>query len=185
MNGMDSPERPVGSVADAPEVLERQNGGPRASPNETDRRLGVGGPGIAPDPHLGYLCLGDPHGDQHRSVRRHHGTARPESGYCRSPGDKTTDLLFSSHVVQNKVEEALPAKAKTIVTPIVNELHGYVYGLALKVFESPSSATCGTCSTGTPTKQSSMSSRVNSRSLQRRSRRAGRSSSISLPPSIR
>ncbi len=50
---------------------------------------------------------------------------------------RTTDLLFSSHIVQNKVEEALPAKAKTIVTPIVNELHSYVYGLALKVFESP------------------------------------------------
>ncbi len=50
---------------------------------------------------------------------------------------KTTDLLFSSHVVQNKVEDALPAKAKTIVTPIVNELHSYMYGLALKFFESP------------------------------------------------
>ena len=50
---------------------------------------------------------------------------------------KTTDLLFSSHVVRNKVEDALPAKAKTIVTPIVNQLHSYAYGLALKFFESP------------------------------------------------
>ena len=32
---------------------------------------------------------------------------------------------------------ALPAAAKPIVTPIVSEVHSYVYGLALKVFESP------------------------------------------------
>ncbi len=50
---------------------------------------------------------------------------------------KATDELFSTHIVQNKVTAALPAKAKPIVTPIVNEVHSYVYGLALKVFESP------------------------------------------------
>ena len=50
---------------------------------------------------------------------------------------KTTDELFSSHVVQNKIADALPKAAKTIVTPIVSELHNYVYGLALKFFESP------------------------------------------------
>jgi hypothetical protein len=50
---------------------------------------------------------------------------------------KATDELFSTHIVQNKVTAALPAKAKPIVTPIVSEVHSYVYGLALKVFESP------------------------------------------------
>ncbi len=50
---------------------------------------------------------------------------------------KATDELFSTHIVQNKVTAALPAKAKPIVTPIVAQVHNYVYGLALKVFESP------------------------------------------------
>ena len=50
---------------------------------------------------------------------------------------KATDELFSTGIVQKKVTAALPAKAKPIVTPIVNEVHSYVYGLALKVFESP------------------------------------------------
>ena len=50
---------------------------------------------------------------------------------------KATNELFSTHTVQNKVTAALPPKAKPIVTPIVAEVHGYVYGLALKVFESP------------------------------------------------
>jgi hypothetical protein len=50
---------------------------------------------------------------------------------------KATDELFSTHYVQNKVTEVLPAKAKPIVTPIVSEVENYVYGLALKVFESP------------------------------------------------
>jgi len=50
---------------------------------------------------------------------------------------KATDELFSTHIVQNKVTAALPPKAKPIVTPIVAQVHNYVYGLALKVFESP------------------------------------------------
>jgi hypothetical protein len=50
---------------------------------------------------------------------------------------KATDELFSTHIVQEKVTAALPAKAKPIVTPIVAQVHNYVYGLALKVFESP------------------------------------------------
>jgi hypothetical protein len=50
---------------------------------------------------------------------------------------KATDALFSTHVVQKKVTAALPPKAKPIVTPIVNEVHSYVEGLALKFFESP------------------------------------------------
>ena len=50
---------------------------------------------------------------------------------------KATDELFSTHIVQNKVTAALPAKAKPIVTPIVNQVHNYVYGLALQVFQSP------------------------------------------------
>jgi len=51
--------------------------------------------------------------------------------------EKATDELFSTHVVQDKVAAALPAKAKPIVTPIVAQVHNYVYGLALKVFSSP------------------------------------------------
>src|ERR1039458_571320 len=50
---------------------------------------------------------------------------------------RATDELFSTHIVQNKVTAALPAKAKPIVAPIVSQVHNYVYGLALKVFESP------------------------------------------------
>jgi hypothetical protein len=51
--------------------------------------------------------------------------------------EKATDALFSTHIVQNKVTAALPPKAKPIVTPIVNQVHSYVEGLALKFFESP------------------------------------------------
>jgi hypothetical protein len=51
---------------------------------------------------------------------------------------KSTDELFSSHVVENKVTAALPTKAKPLVQPLVTQLHSYVYNnLALKVFESP------------------------------------------------
>ncbi len=50
---------------------------------------------------------------------------------------RATDALFSTHVVQNKVTQALPKSAKPLVAPIVTEVHSYVYGLALKVFESP------------------------------------------------
>lgn len=50
---------------------------------------------------------------------------------------RATDELFSTHIVQNKVTAALPPKAKPIVTPIVSQVHNYVHGLALKVFESP------------------------------------------------
>ncbi len=50
---------------------------------------------------------------------------------------KATDALFSTHIVENKVTAALPPKAKPIVTPIVNQVHSYVEGLALKFFESP------------------------------------------------
>ena len=50
---------------------------------------------------------------------------------------RATDALFSTHVVQNKVTQALPKPAKPLVAPIVNQVHSYVYGLALKVFSSP------------------------------------------------
>ena len=50
---------------------------------------------------------------------------------------KATDELFSTDIVQNKVTAALPPKAKPIVTPIVAQVHTYVYGVALNVFESP------------------------------------------------
>jgi hypothetical protein len=50
---------------------------------------------------------------------------------------KATDALFSTHVVQNKVTDALPAAAKPIVTPVVNEVRQYVNNLAVKFFESP------------------------------------------------
>jgi len=47
--------------------------------------------------------------------------------------DKATDALFSTHVVQDKVTAALPAKAKPLVSPLVNQVHDYVHGVALKV----------------------------------------------------
>ncbi len=51
--------------------------------------------------------------------------------------DRATDALFSSKIVENKVKEALPKKAKPIITPVVAEVKTYVHGLALKVLESP------------------------------------------------
>jgi hypothetical protein len=51
--------------------------------------------------------------------------------------DKATDAIFSTGVVKNKVTAALPPTAKPIVTPIVNQVHDYVHGVALQVFESP------------------------------------------------
>jgi hypothetical protein len=50
---------------------------------------------------------------------------------------RSTDLLFSSHVVQNEVTSLLPARAKPIVQPVVSQVKGYTEQLALKVFESP------------------------------------------------
>ena len=50
---------------------------------------------------------------------------------------RATDELFSTHIVQNKVQAALPKKAKPLVTPIVTQVHTYVEGLAVKVFSSP------------------------------------------------
>ncbi|HWD54497.1 MAG TPA: hypothetical protein VG346_05210 [Acidimicrobiales bacterium] len=50
---------------------------------------------------------------------------------------KATDELFSTKVVQNKITDALPAKAKPIVQPITNQVKSYVHGVALRVFESP------------------------------------------------
>ncbi len=50
---------------------------------------------------------------------------------------KATDELFSTHYVQDQVTSALPPKAKPIVQPLVNQLQGYIYQLALRVFESP------------------------------------------------
>src|SRR6516162_1843873 len=49
---------------------------------------------------------------------------------------KATDALFSTHVVENKVTDALPPKAQPIVQPIVTQVKSYVNGVALKVFQS-------------------------------------------------
>jgi hypothetical protein len=50
---------------------------------------------------------------------------------------RATDALFSSHIVEKKLKDALPKKAAPILVPIRNEVKNYVYNLALKVFESP------------------------------------------------
>jgi hypothetical protein len=50
---------------------------------------------------------------------------------------KATNELFSTKLVQNKITDALPAKAKPLVQPVTNEVKSYVHGLALKLFESP------------------------------------------------
>jgi hypothetical protein len=49
---------------------------------------------------------------------------------------KATNELFSTKIVQNKVTDALPPKAKPLVQPLVTQLKGYVHGLALKLFQS-------------------------------------------------
>ena len=51
--------------------------------------------------------------------------------------ERATDALFSTGAVKDKVTDALPAKAKPFVTPIVSGVHTYVEGLAVKVFLSP------------------------------------------------
>ncbi len=50
---------------------------------------------------------------------------------------RATDALFSTHTVQNKVTQELPPKAKPLVAPVVNAVHTYVEGLAVKFFSSP------------------------------------------------
>jgi hypothetical protein len=50
---------------------------------------------------------------------------------------RATDALFSTHIVQNKVTQALPKSAKPLVAPLMAQLKTYVQGYALKVFESP------------------------------------------------
>ncbi|HWF15772.1 MAG TPA: hypothetical protein VG244_06285 [Acidimicrobiales bacterium] len=50
---------------------------------------------------------------------------------------RATDELFSTMVVQNKITDALPPKAKPLVAPVTNQVKGYVHGVALRVFESP------------------------------------------------
>ncbi len=49
---------------------------------------------------------------------------------------KATNELFQSSSVKDAVTSALPARAKPIVQPILTEVEGYVYGLAVKVLES-------------------------------------------------
>jgi hypothetical protein len=51
-----------------------------------------------------------------------------------APVARTQDIvehLERKATVQNEVTAALPPKAKPIVTPIVAEVHNYVYGVAL------------------------------------------------------
>jgi hypothetical protein len=50
---------------------------------------------------------------------------------------RATDALFSTHIVQDKVTQALPKSAKPLVAPLMAQLKTYVQGYALKVFESP------------------------------------------------
>ena len=50
---------------------------------------------------------------------------------------RATNELFSHTDVQSKVTKVLPKSAKPVVAPIVAQVHTYVEGLALKVFESP------------------------------------------------
>jgi hypothetical protein len=50
---------------------------------------------------------------------------------------RATDALFSTNIAQKKVTQALPKSAKPLVGPLVTQLHSYVEGFALKVFESP------------------------------------------------
>ena len=50
---------------------------------------------------------------------------------------RATNELFSHVNVENKVTKVLPKSAKPIVAPVVAQVHTYVEGFALKVFESP------------------------------------------------
>ncbi len=50
---------------------------------------------------------------------------------------RTTDELFTHTDVQSRITKVLPKAAKPVVAPIVAQVHTYVEGLALKVFESP------------------------------------------------
>jgi len=50
---------------------------------------------------------------------------------------RSTDALFSTHIVQDKVTKSLPKAAKPLVAPLMAQLKTVVQGYALKVFESP------------------------------------------------
>ncbi len=100
-------------------------------------RVGPRGVGVAADPDLGALGVGDHHCHQHRPVRLHHGAAGAEPDHHRAPGDKGDRRALSTKVVQNKITDALPPKAKPLVAPLTNQVKGYVHSVALRVFENP------------------------------------------------
>ena len=50
---------------------------------------------------------------------------------------RATDALFSTHIVQNKVTQALPKKAKPLVAPIMNEVHDLRRGLGAQGLLEP------------------------------------------------
>jgi len=137
MNDMDSEETPDGAVAGAPGTQEAPKRGPRAprARGITAWVLVVLVSLLIPISVISVWAI--------RTVTNTDQYVETMAPLARNQvidehlATKATDALFSTHIVQNKVTAALPAKAKPIVTPIVNQVHGYVEGLALKFFESP------------------------------------------------
>src|SRR5208283_4198428 len=143
MSDMDSEEMPEGTVAGAPETEGTAQGKLKKAPRARRTRgitawvLVVLASLLIPISVISVWAI--------RTVTNTDQYVATLAPLARNPvvvdhlAAKATDELFLTHIVQDKVTAALPAKAKPIVTPIVNEVHSYVYGLALKVFESPKS----------------------------------------------
>jgi hypothetical protein len=137
MNAMDSDDLPGGAVGGASEAEETPRPGPRAprSRRITAWVLVVLASLLIPISVISVWAI--------RTVTNTDQYVSTLAPLARNPvivdhlAQKATDELFSTHIVQDKVTAALGPKAKPIITPIVAEVHAYVYGLALKVFESP------------------------------------------------
>jgi hypothetical protein len=137
MNAMDSEETPEGPVAGTPGAAKVPKPGPRAPRTRriTSWVLVVLASLLIPISVISVWAI--------RTVTNTDQYVATMAPLARNPvivdhlAQKATDELFSTHIVQDKVTAALPAKAKPIVAPIVNELHSYANNLALKVFQSP------------------------------------------------
>jgi hypothetical protein len=137
MSEMDSADTPGGVVAGVSEAEETPRSGPRAARTRriTAWVLVVLASLLIPISVISVWAI--------RTVTNTDQYVATLAPLARNPvivnhlAEKATDELFSTHIVQDKVTAALGEKAKPIITPIVAEIHAYVYGLALKVFESP------------------------------------------------
>ena len=130
MSDTDPPDTP--DTPSTPGATGTSGSGPRSAPTKKRRgtcpggsRLGARRAGVAPDPGLGHLGVGHPHGDQHRPVRRHHGAAGAQPGHHRAPGDarRPTSCSRPTSCRTRSRRRCRPRRSRSC-PPIVNEVHG-------------------------------------------------------------